>query len=562
MIIKKSTIRKKILGGFIGVTLLTVPLIILNSYGYKQIDYSLNVMVEEAVPQLQALYEMQNSVTRIQMIARQLKQESDQETEASDKRYELLAAIDNFLHFQSEYLKLAKNSKLHTINTTTLNDLMNRILSISLSFEELQVKHASTDENEKLESQLAEQISILNNLIDQTTADNEGQFLSLRKSTTDKIENKLTQNLFLGLLMLTAGIGVSLVLSHHISKPIIRLSDIAKRITKGDYAAVKNLLVEKKENDEIVVLSQAFNRMVTTLLEQLKELQENQHKIAELNQSLIDAAWKAGSAEVAASVLHNVGNVLNSVNVSVKMIQESLLKNPTAKLDKVINLIDANSNRLTEFITQDKHGKHMIEYLKKMDENGKKHLQKNLEEIKLLEKNLTHVKEIVECQQNSGKNIEVIEEISIDHLIEMNLKVSMIDFSKVKVLKNYSSLPKTRVDRIRLQKILTNMIRMSYESVMVSTKENKIITVSANIESKNNKNYIKIEVQDNGIGIEAKDLKNIFNYKFSTKEAGNDFGLHASALAAKSQGGSLACFSDGLNQGTKFILILPCEIVG
>ncbi|MCP4451865.1 MAG: ATP-binding protein, partial [Planctomycetes bacterium] len=70
---------------------------------------------------------------------------------------------------------------------------------------------------------------------------------------------------------------------------------------------------------------------------------------------------------------------------------------------------------------------------------------------------------------------------------------------------------------------------------------------------------LRIEVIDNGVGIEPEILDEIFGHGFTTKEKGHGFGLHSSAAAAKAMGGSLSARSQGMGQGACFILELPLE---
>jgi signal transduction histidine kinase len=68
---------------------------------------------------------------------------------------------------------------------------------------------------------------------------------------------------------------------------------------------------------------------------------------------------------------------------------------------------------------------------------------------------------------------------------------------------------------------------------------------------------VRIEVADNGIGINPADLGVIFEDGYTTKQAGHGFGLHSSLLAAKDMQATLTAESLGLNQGATFILELP-----
>ena len=73
-------------------------------------------------------------------------------------------------------------------------------------------------------------------------------------------------------------------------------------------------------------------------------------KMAGLNKELIEISRQAGMAEVATGVLHNVGNVLNSVNISATLVADTLKKTKAANLSKVVTLLDQNAATIGEFM--------------------------------------------------------------------------------------------------------------------------------------------------------------------------------------------------------------------
>src|SRR6185503_2044594 len=82
-----------------------------------------------------------------------------------------------------------------------------------------------------------------------------------------------------------------------------------------------------------------------------------------LHERLVRASREAGRAEVATGVLHNVGNVLNSVNVSAQVLCEKLRQSELGSLVKAAELIRANMDRLGEYIVSDERGRHIPRFL-------------------------------------------------------------------------------------------------------------------------------------------------------------------------------------------------------
>ena len=68
---------------------------------------------------------------------------------------------------------------------------------------------------------------------------------------------------------------------------------------------------------------------------------------------------------------------------------------------------------------------------------------------------------------------------------------------------------------------------------------------------------VRVEVEDNGVGIPEENLVRIFSLGFTTTKGGQGFGLHMAATTATEMGGHLEVESDGPGQGAKFTLSLP-----
>ena len=85
-------------------------------------------------------------------------------------------------------------------------------------------------------------------------------------------------------------------------------------------------------------------------------LKEAEAKLEVAHQRLIETSRLAGMAEVATDVLHNVGNVLNSVNVSCSLTIDRVKASKVASLAKVSSLLQENRGRLGEFLTNDPRG--------------------------------------------------------------------------------------------------------------------------------------------------------------------------------------------------------------
>jgi two-component system, sensor histidine kinase ChiS len=270
---------------------------------------------------------------------------------------------------------------------------------------------------------------------------------------------------------------------------------------------------------------------------------------------LLETSRQAGMAEVATSVLHNVGNVLNSVNVSSGIIYDKIQKSKITGLTKAIALMEAHKSDLASFLEKDPKGRQLLGYLAKLDANLAHEQRETLLEIHALLANILHIKEIVAMQQDYARPSGVIETLYIEDLVEdaLRLNSGMLDRHAIKFVREYSEMKPVLVDRHKVLQILVNLIRNakhSYDDLRVNEKQIILRIINEN-------ERIKISVVDGGIGIPAENLIRIFNHGFTTKKGGHGFGLHSAALTAKELGGTLTAFSEGTGQGAKFTLELP-----
>jgi signal transduction histidine kinase len=283
-------------------------------------------------------------------------------------------------------------------------------------------------------------------------------------------------------------------------------------------------------------------------------------ELAELHKQLIDASHEAGMAEIATSVLHNVGNVLNSINVSSGLVVASVKKSKASSLARVVTLLQEHAHDLGAFITQDSRGKHVPALLAQLAQHLQAEQDANIRELELLRRNVDHVKEIVAMQQNYATFGGVKEMINVVNLVEDSLRINegALRRHEVEVVREFEQIPPLNADKHKILQILVNLLRNAKYACHGSECRDKRLTVRV----ANGAGRIRISVIDNGVGIPPENLTRIFNHGFTTRKGGHGFGLHSGALAAMEMGGSLTVHSDGPGQGASFTLELPLSDAG
>ena len=358
--------------------------------------------------------------------------------------------------------------------------------------------------------------------------------------------------LYTGILIvvLTLSLLLAFILSSRfqrfLTEPILSLAGTARTIASDNDYTVRG---RKFCEDELGVLTDAFNQMLT-------QIQARDEAIRNSQQKLLETSRLAGMAEVATGVLHNVGNVLNSVNVSAGLVVEKLRRSKAPKVVKAAALLTSRNGNLAEYLTNDENGRKLPTYLAKLGDYLVAENVELLSEIDQLGRNIEHIKEVVAMQQSYAKVSGVFENLPAYQLVEDAIAMNIGAFERhgVEVERRFSAVPLVRIDRHKVLQILINLIRNAKYALDEVHRTDKQIVIAI---AQANESMIRVTVADNGIGISPENLTRIFAHGFTTREDGHGFGLHSGALAARSMGGALSVDSAGPGQGATFTLELP-----
>jgi len=303
-----------------------------------------------------------------------------------------------------------------------------------------------------------------------------------------------------------------------------------------------------------------MNSELQTANERLEQrVEERTRELIEAERELIDAARMAGMAEIATNVLHNVGNVLNSVNVSAEVITRKLSTSRTLGLGRAVNMMNDHAEDLGQFITLDEKGKLLPSYLNQLVNSIAAEQSAIVEELTLLTKSIDHIKDIVSTQQAYAGAARLVEPLNVIDLFEDALRMNSGALSRhhVTVTKHYQDAPIIIGDKHRLLLILINLISNAKYAMSKVTEHQREMTLRVSVIDNST---LRFSVTDQGEGIAAENLPRIFNHGFTTRKEGHGFGLHSCALAAVEMNGHLYAQSNGPDHGAVFTLEIPLEL--
>lgn len=324
--------------------------------------------------------------------------------------------------------------------------------------------------------------------------------------------------------------------------PIAQLREEAGRIGEEDDLSTR---LTTNRQDEIGQLIREFDSMV--------------QRVAESRRELMETSRQVGMAEIAVGVLHNIGNVLNSVNVSSHMVSQQVRTGHAARAIDVAKLLESNQDNLGEFMANDERGKMLPEYLPRLMRQIDTDRSQMMGELESLNTSIQHASEIIQAQQSYAKNIGMYETLTVGALVDKALTIvdSSFDRHDIEVALDYDEGVSVISDKSRILQILVNVLKNAKEAIKDSTNENeRRITIRIRATADGG---AEIVVTDTGVGIEPGNVDRIFAQGHTTRKSGHGFGLHHAATTAGELGGRLTASSEGVGRGAAFTLVLPSD---
>jgi PAS domain S-box-containing protein len=296
----------------------------------------------------------------------------------------------------------------------------------------------------------------------------------------------------------------------------------------------------------------------TGIVTDITERKLAQAELDAAHKQLMEASRRAGMAEIATNVLHDVGHILNSVTVSAGILRSTLSASRSQGLDLAIRMMNEHADDLGNFLAQDAQGKLLPSYLHGISQALLQEQKALMDELQHLTRSIGHIREVITTQQAYARTSGHRESGRISDLVEDALRINAhaLERDGVVVVKEFAALPAVIIDRARVLQVLVNLIGNARDALAHVPPEARRLTARVRGAGAGR---VQVSVQDEGEGIPPENLTRIFAHGFTTRKHGHGFGLHSCALAAAEMGGTLTVHSDGPGRGATFALELPVE---
>ena len=342
-------------------------------------------------------------------------------------------------------------------------------------------------------------------------------------------------------------------------------ADVVARVRVGERVSDLPVELRGRDGQQRTVLLDASGRFhfgrlaeVRVFLRDVTEARKAERELQRLHAELLEASRQAGMAEVATSVLHNVGNVLNSANVSGQLLHRGLKELRHEGVGKAATLLRTHEERITSALPELPQLSSVPTYLAALGAHLAGERTRLLDEARRLLEHLDHLRHVVSLQQSYAENLGVKEFVALKDVVEASVELNVEAFQQasVTVERAYDELPPQLLDRHRVMQILVNLLRNAGQAMEQCPAEARVVRVRV---EKNGEPQVKVHVIDRGIGMSAEALARVFEFGFTTKKTGHGFGLHSCANLAREMGGRLSCHSEGQGKGATFTLELPFQ---
>jgi PAS domain S-box-containing protein len=295
----------------------------------------------------------------------------------------------------------------------------------------------------------------------------------------------------------------------------------------------------------------------TGIVTDITEHKLAQAELGEAHRQLIEASRRTGMAEVASNVLHNVGNILNSVTVSASLLRGALSMSRAQGLQQALDLLQAHAGDLPAFLGQDDKGRLLPGYLASIAQALQQEQQAMAKELDHLTASVDHIREVITAQQSHARRGGTVGPAKVGELLDdaVRINAQALERDGVEVLRRLAEVPDVELDRARVLQILVNLVGNAREALRSNPPGQRRLTLETEVRG----DRLRIAVRDEGEGIPAENLTRIFAHGFTTRKHGHGFGLHSCRQAATEMGGELSAHSEGSGRGAVFNLDLPLQ---
>ena len=275
----------------------------------------------------------------------------------------------------------------------------------------------------------------------------------------------------------------------------------------------------------------------------------------------LNQAFAQGRLEVVDTILHNIGNAINSVAVGVNSVYEQLASDElSSRLTALANALQAHQEDLGEYITNHPQGQQVLPFIQALASDLSEVDHELKETTRRVRERTSHIVDIIRTQKSHGSEQDMRKDINLAEAFSSAIKILHDSIAKRDIqieIDCDDALEEIRIQESQFHQMIINLVKNSIEAIdeLEELDETPFIRVRAESDA----DWLRIDVTDNGIGLDTDQSREIFSAGYTTKHKGTGLGLHSSANFVIATGGKISASSDGYRKGATIHIVFPCS---
>ncbi|MCY4486063.1 MAG: PAS domain-containing protein [Deltaproteobacteria bacterium] len=273
-----------------------------------------------------------------------------------------------------------------------------------------------------------------------------------------------------------------------------------------------------------------------------------------LAEEALTHAFTQGRLEIVDTILHNIGNAINSVTTGIDTVHQHMSdEGPLRGLRALADAVQKHRDDPVDYIRSDPQGQKVLPLLVALAKDFTRQQEALAKTVARVRDRANHIADIVRTQTAMGGAKMVRKDIDLGNALLTAVKVldDSLDRRKIRVDIDCGRAPREiRIQESQFHQAMVNIIKNAAEGIdeLASSSgldQSPRIRVKAYTEGA----FLNIDVSDNGIGVADGDTRAIFAAGYSTKKVGTGLGLHSAANFVIGSGGEIDLLSEGLGKG-------------
>ena len=280
------------------------------------------------------------------------------------------------------------------------------------------------------------------------------------------------------------------------------------------------------------------------------------------SEEALTQAFTQGRLEIVDTILHNIGNAINSVTVGIDTIHIQLVDDQLiSRLAALASALEEHQDDLSDYLKNDPQGQKVLPFISMLSHDFSVMFAELKERVERIRNRTRHIVDIIRTQKSYHSTSGTHKDINLTVAISDAIKIlqDSIDKRQIQIDIDCKNAPEEiHIQESQFHQMLVNLIKNSIEAIedlAASGEPNE--TPRIQCRTYINDDFLCIDITDNGSGIVPENIPRIFSAGFTTKEQGSGLGLHSSANFVISSGGRIQPLSAGKGKGTTMRVMFP-----